>query len=156
MRLSFSDITARKAAEAAFHDSNRFSQEIIASAKDGIIVYSRELKYRVWNPFMEEISGMSAGQVIGKRAQEVFPFLHETGVIQQLKSALAGKAGSPLDFPFLVPQTGRSGWVCDINAPLRNAKGEIIGVIGIVRNITERKQAEAGAAPGPAKPDELL
>jgi PAS domain S-box-containing protein len=139
---ALSELTARKHAEEALIESNQFNQQIIASARDGIIVYSRELKYLVWNPFMEELSGVPAVEVIGKHPFEVFPFLRDTGLIQRLEQALAGITGDSLDFPFLVPQTGRSGWVSDINAPLRNAKGKTIGVIGIVRDIAAGKQAD--------------
>jgi PAS domain S-box-containing protein len=139
---AIADMTARNQAEEALLESNQFNQQIIASAKDGIIVYSRELKYLVWNPFMEELSGVPAAEVIGKHPLEVFPFLRDTSLIQQLRQALEGATGSSMDFPYLVPQTGRSGWASDINAPLRNAKDKITGVIGIVRDITARKQAE--------------
>jgi PAS domain S-box-containing protein len=139
---AIADMTARKQAEEALLDSNRFNQQIIASAKDGIIVYGRDLKYLVWNPRMEEISGVPAAGVIGQHPLEVFPFLREAGLLERLSRALAGATGPPLDFQYQVPQSGRSGWVSDINAPLRNAKGEIIGVIGVVHDITRRKLKE--------------
>jgi PAS domain S-box-containing protein len=139
---AISDATARKEAEAALRESNTFNQQIIAGARDGIIVYSRDLKYLSWNPFMEELTGLPATDVIGRHPLQVFPFLSEKRLIQRLQATLEGDKCCPLDFHYLIPRTGRSGWVSDSNAPLRSATGEIIGVIGIVRDITERKQAE--------------
>jgi signal transduction histidine kinase/DNA-binding response OmpR family regulator len=43
---------------------------------------------------------------------------------------------------FQVPATGKSGWVSSVYSPHFGASGEILGVIGIIRDITERKQAE--------------
>lgn len=141
-RFSFIDITGRKQAEDALQVASQLNQQIIAGAKEGIIVYDRELKYQVWNPFMEEMTGVPADKVFGKHPLEVFPFLQATGVMEQLNGILAGKECATKEFRFNVPQSGRSGWASDTNSPLRNEKGEITGVIGIVRNITERKRAE--------------
>ena len=57
---------------------------------------------------------------------------------------LAGVLPGPCTFQFHDPcRTGRSGWVAHRTAPLRNTDGAIIGVVKLVRDITERKQAEA-------------
>ena len=137
------DAAARQRAEAALAESNQFNQQIIASATEGIIVYGRDLKYELWNPAMEKMSGRAATEVVGKHPLEVFPFLREVGVLEQVTRALAGKPCAPVDFQYPAPQTGSPGWALDSNAPLRNLKGEIIGVIGTVHDITERKREES-------------
>ena len=140
-RISFIDITARKRAEEALQEASQLNRQIIAGAKQGIIVYDRDLKYVVWNPFMEELTGIPAAEVIGKPAVEIFPFLQGAGVMEQLNHVLTGAECGTKEFPFHVEQTGRSGWATDTNSPLRNAKGEITGVVGLVRDITDSKQA---------------
>ena len=141
--MAFSDITERRKAEAAVVETSQFNQQVVASARDGIIVYGPDLRFQVWNPFMEQLTGVTAAEVVGKHPAEVFPFLRETGIIAQLKKALAGESGSPVEYFFRIPRTGRSAWVSDASAPLRNSNGEIVGVIGIVRNISERKVSDA-------------
>ena len=136
------DITERRQAEEALRETSQLNRQIITDASEGIIVYDHDLKYQVWNPFMEELTGVPAADVLGKSAVEVFPFLQGAGVIEQLRRVLAGADCAAKEFPFLVPQSGRSGWASDTNAPLRNVRGEIIGVIGMVTDITERKNAE--------------
>ena len=136
------DITERKWTREALNQASVLNQQIISGAKEGIIVYGQDLKYQVWNPFMEQLTGMPASQVLGRHPFEVFPFLKEAGLIKQLTRILTGKECGPLEFHFEVPQTKRSGWVSDTNSALRDADGKIIGVVGMVRDIGERKKAE--------------
>ena len=140
--VAHTDITQRKLAENAVREAFQLNQQVINGAKEGIIVYDRQLKYRVWNPFMEELTGVSAAQVIGKHPLEIFPFMQEKGVIHHINRALAGETLPPMEFQYHVPQSGRTGWALDTNWPLRDARGEINGVVGFVRDITDRKWAE--------------
>ena len=133
------DATARRQAEAALRESLRFNQQVIESAGTGIIVYDRDLRYRVWNPFMERLTGVAAADVLGKRALEVFPFLAAVGVVKDVEDTLQGSPSVARELPYERP--GRVLWCSDANAPLRDTKGEIIGVIGMVHDITERRQA---------------
>ena len=131
-----------KEKEEFLREAYEYNEQIIQGAQEGIIVYDTDLRYRVWNPFMEKITGFSADKVLGKYPLEVFPFLKESSVIERLEKALRGKSVMSIDFPYNVPETGKSGWITDSSAPLHNAKGEIIGVIGMVSDITEAKQVE--------------
>ena len=136
------DITKRKQAEMALEEAYMFNKEVIDSAHEGIVVYGRDLKTHLWNPFMENLTGIPASGVLGKHPSEVFPFLNDAGVIDSIKKALNGETSPAIDFFFEIPATGKSGWVSKITAPLKDIKGEIIGVISTVLNITVRKQAE--------------
>ncbi len=136
------EVTQEHEAQEALREAHRFNEQIIQGAMEGIIVYGPDLRYRVWNPFMENLSGLPANLVLGRHPLELFPFLQGSGVLDRLHRVLAGEAVEPVDFPFLVPATGRSGWTTDNSAPIVNAAGEIIGVIGTVSDITDRKKAE--------------
>jgi PAS domain S-box-containing protein len=129
------------ASETDFAESVWFNAQIINSVQQGIIVYDANLHYKVWNPFMEKISGIPASQVLGKHPIEIFPFLEKVGVIENLKKTLNGEFLESIDFPYKLPD-GRSGWTSDKNIPYRDSSGKIIGIIGTVLDITERKHAE--------------
>lgn len=122
--------------------SQQFSQEIISGASEGIAVYDREFRYRVWNKFMENMTGLSVSEVIGKKALDVFPHLREQGIDQLLKQALAGDIVCSPDTPYRVPQTGKSGWVTGTYAPHHDANGRTIGVVAMIHEISERKRVE--------------
>jgi diguanylate cyclase (GGDEF)-like protein/PAS domain S-box-containing protein len=136
------DITDRKRAERRLMESEHFTRAIISSVRQGIIVFDRNLRYQVWNRFMEEITGLSADKVLGTEALEQFPHLREHGADVLLRRALAGETVYSPDTQFVIPDTRRSGWVTTAYSPHVSPDGEVIGVVGIVHDITERKRAE--------------
>ena len=135
-----------KISEEALRDSEQFVRTIITSAQEGIIVYDRSLCYKVWNSFMERITGMDELSLIGKYALDVFPHLREQGADIYLQRALSGETVQTPDIAYTVPSTGKSGWVASTYAPHRSSDGEIIGVVGIVKDVTERKLAQDALA----------
>ncbi len=94
---------------------------------------------------MEQLSGMRRDEVLGKCAFEIFPFLRDTGEDQCFNQALAGAASVSENRPYIVPETGREGFFKGHYFPLFDDRQQIIGGIGIIRDITERKRAEEAA-----------
>jgi len=139
---TLTDITDRKNTEAALLRAGELNRQILLSAQEGIIVHDRQLRYVLWNPYMERMSGVKESEVIGKHPLEVFPFMGEGGMYADLQRALAGETVSSHDAPFEVPQTKLAGWCNNNFAPLRDPQGEIIGVVATVRDITARKQTD--------------
>ncbi|HVP94742.1 MAG TPA: PAS domain S-box protein [Methanoregulaceae archaeon] len=137
------DITERKRTEEKIRESDAFNREVINGAREGIIVYDSDLRITLWNRFMEDLTGLSAEEVLGENAIEKFPFHRETGVADLLNQALSGISGESSDFEFNIPLTGKKGWVKGIYSPHYDVGGSIVGVIGIVRDITERRKTEA-------------
>jgi len=140
--LLYQDITERKNMEAALRRASELNRQIVSGAQEGIAVHDCELRYTLWNPYMERMTGLKAGDVIGKHPLELFPFMTEEGVYADLEKALAGEIVSSHDTAYVIPQTNRRGWTTNNFAPLRDDQGDIIGVVAAVRDITERKREE--------------
>jgi PAS domain S-box-containing protein len=139
---TMTDVTDRKSAEAALESAHELNRQILRSVQEGIVVHGRDLRYEMWNPFMEEMIGLSSAEMLGKHPLDMLPFLGESGALGLIDRALQGEVSSALDLPYIVPQTGKEGWCDGDFAPLRNEKGEIVGAIVTVRNVTERKRRE--------------
>ena len=133
---------SRREAEVALKESDQFTREIIHNIKEGVVVFDRDFNYLVWNPFMESLTGIPASETLGKNGLDFFPHLREQKVDILLQRALAGETVRSSDIPYHVPQTKKSGWVSGIYSPHFNGEGEIVGVIGNIRDITERKRVE--------------
>ena len=142
LRGMVKDFTDSRRTELALQESSHLNRQIIAGAQEGIVVFGPDLRFKVWNPFMEQLSGRAAADVIGRLPVEVFPFLAEVGVVPRLERALRGEMPNRIEYQFDTGKSGRRGWASDLTSPLRDSEGTVIGVLVIVRDITELKRAE--------------
>jgi PAS domain S-box-containing protein len=124
------------------HNSAELDRSILACFGDGVLAFDTECRYIAWNPSMEKISGMKAQEVLGQNAFRLFPFLKEIGEDNFFYAALAGHSVLAEKRAFTVPNSGHSGFFEAHYSPLRGADGKISGGVAIVRDITERMQAE--------------
>jgi PAS domain S-box-containing protein len=134
------DITARKEAEEALRDAAEMSREIVSGAADGIFVCDLELRYRVWNRAMQEMTGVAERDALGRGVQDVFPEIHGEGFVQLLGRALGGEIVDSADVRFESAADRRARWLSRKYRPLRNAKGTIVGVVGVVRDVSDRRR----------------
>ncbi|MGA3092179.1 MAG: sigma 54-interacting transcriptional regulator [Terriglobales bacterium] len=137
------DVTEHRKNEMALREAIQFNREIIEGAAEGIIVYDSELRYQLFNPFMERLTGKRAQEVLGKVATEVFPRLLPNGIEAALKRALQGESVEVEDA--LIPKHSADDedlWESCTFAAHRDAQGKVIGVIGLVRDVTDRHLAE--------------
>ncbi|TAK14443.1 MAG: GAF domain-containing protein [Anaerolineae bacterium] len=139
---SIEDISERKKVEDALQRSQLLTSHIIESVQEGVVVYDRELRYLVWNRFMEDITGLKAHDVLGKKTADVFPELAAQGMLNLLQRVLQGETVRSSDIPYFVAHTGKTGWTQGTYSPLISADGRVLGVVATIHDITERKQTE--------------
>jgi PAS domain S-box-containing protein len=114
---------------------------VVQGSVDGVAVIDREGRYTLWNPAMERFSGKPAAEVLGRRFVDVFPFLREYGLDIALQRVLKGESIATDGVPHVEPDGTRR--VYDrLYLPLRGARGEITGVMAIVRDATARHNAQ--------------
>ena len=71
-------------------------------------------------------------------------------VMEHVRLILAGKDVSPMEHR-IIRKDGELRWVSDTTIPFRDASGRLLSYDGVVKDITERKKAEAAIAPGAVK-----
>jgi PAS domain S-box-containing protein len=117
-------------------------EHVVMEAREGIIAYDTSLRCILWNTFMEQLTGIPAAGVLGKQAFDMFPALKDAGAYLLLEQALSGKTVESSDISCHIPMSGKQAWLRLIFSSLRDNKGSVIGIIGIVQDTTARKVME--------------
>lgn len=135
------DVTERRQQEEALRQERQFSERLIESSVDGILAFDRDLTYTLWNPGMQWLTGLGKQEVLGRPALEVIPFWAESGEGVFYRRALGGENVAAKDRRYR-DGGGREVFFEAYYSPLRSQTGDIIGGLGILRDITEKKQFE--------------
>ncbi|HJV23574.1 MAG TPA: PAS domain S-box protein [Holophagaceae bacterium] len=136
------DITDLKRVERALKDSLAFSDQIISSAQQSIVVYDLEGRIVRINKYLEELSGYTSAELAGKHPEEAFPFVVTKEGGDGIQAALTGRRVTNPPFRWEFQRTGRSGWGTAVQGPLLGARGEIIGAISVATDITDLRKSE--------------
>jgi len=136
------DITERKRVEV---EKTRVAQELqtfIDTANAPIFGIDAKGLVNEWNNKAAEITGFTRDEVMGQNLVEVYiTDEFKSPVRDVLDNALRGKEEANFEFPLFTKDQKRVEVL--LNATTRrDVKGQIVGVIGVGQDITERKQAE--------------
>jgi PAS domain S-box-containing protein len=126
-------------------EQDLFLKCLLEANVDGILAFDREFRYTTWNRAMERISGVKREDVLGKCAFDLFTCLKETGEDKYYFEALAGKSVVSENRPYTISQSDRRGYFDGYYSPRHDEKGEVIGGVAIIRDVTDRKAPESAA-----------
>ena len=141
LEIRVADRTAQlQQANEALRETTHTLQTLIQASPLAIITLDLDFKISLWNPGAERMFGWKESEVLGG----YLPVIPENQRIEEedrLKQEMAGKAQSALE----LKRVRKDGSVLDVHlwtASLLDAKGELIGNMGILADITECKRAE--------------
>jgi PAS domain S-box-containing protein len=134
----------RKRAETLLLESEQRYREIFDNSLDALFLLemTEEGRFRniEVNPAFERSVGMGRAELIGKTIEETVPPQVAATVIAKYRRCV--ESGSPIDEEVeLDLPTGRLAFHSTL-IPVRGACGRIQRIVGITRDITERKHAE--------------
>jgi PAS domain S-box-containing protein len=149
-----SDITERKQAEEALKESQQQFSDIINFLPDATFVIDEEGKVIAWNRAMEEMTGAKAEDILGKSDYEYsVPFYGiRRPILIDLTLGFDKECEKKYDFvkrkgnvllaaaDAIVRGVPRALWGKAV--PLYDSRGNVIGAIESIRDITVHKQAQ--------------
>jgi len=136
------DATERRRAEAEIRRQRGFTEQLISSSTDGILAFDRECRYTLWSQGMARISGVTAEEVMGRPALEVFPFFKDTGEDKHYATALEGRKVNAEGGRYSAHESAAHVVLEAQYSPLVGDDGQVVGGLAVVRDVTERKRVE--------------
>jgi PAS domain S-box-containing protein len=134
------DITERKKAETALHNSEERYRQIVETAQEGIWVLD-ENNYTIFvNKRMCEMLGYSREEMMGKQN---YYFKDEEGKKKAAQDIERRKEGvTETQTSKFITKSGMPLWTTVSTNPIFDDEGKYIGALGMFTDITERRKAD--------------
>jgi PAS domain S-box-containing protein len=159
-RALLAEVTERRRTQEQLHELNntleqrvteraqalRATVALLQTATDnasvGLVTLDRERRYVFANPAYCKIFGLPK-DIIGRHLPELLAPVYPEQIAPLLDRALAGeRVSNELNRPAVFGASGQSNHYSIIYEPERDGDGNIIGVVVVVFDITDRKRAE--------------
>jgi PAS domain S-box-containing protein len=142
------ELAERKQADEALARERNLLRTLIDAVPDYIFVKDTQSRYLVNNAaHLRSLNATSQQEVLGKNAFDFYPreqaerLIADDQKLFQSGEPILNKEERRRDMG-----TGQEIWNLATKVPIRDNQGQVIGLVGVGRNITERKAAEAELA----------
>ena len=144
---AFNEMAAkRKQAEQSLRESEQWLSTTLRSIGDAVIATDGKGLVTLMNSVAKDLTGWDEAEAVGKPLEGVFNIINEqTGERAESPVARVLREGVVVglaNHTVLIAKDGTKRPIADSGAPMRDEEGNIIGIVMVFRDITERKRAE--------------
>jgi two-component system cell cycle sensor histidine kinase/response regulator CckA len=136
------DITARKAAEEALRESEEKHRTLVQSSSDAILVIDRNRQITSFNQAFLDLFGLTKAESEGQSTRIFHPSEASYAAFGEIAFPTIESSGSFRTEWEFVKKDGTSFPVEETLSAIKVHDGSIFGYVAILRDITERKEAE--------------
>jgi PAS domain S-box-containing protein len=136
------EITERERAEEALRESEAELAAVFDGVGDGIALIDRTGRVVRVNRRIVEVGGYTEEEIIGKRFEflNMFPPHSFKKIVSRFATLISGQQVPPFEVE-VYTKAGRKLDI-ELRGSLLRRGGKAVGIVGVMRDITERKQAE--------------
>ncbi len=140
------NINKRKEAEGTLEENRNWLATTLESIGDAVIVTSKIGEILFMNKIAEDLTGWKSSEANGLLLDHIFKIYNEdTGekAADPVQNVVRSRKVVALDdHTILVTKNNKEIPIDDSAAPIINDKGDLIGVVMVFRNISERRKSE--------------
>ena len=153
------NLEARQRTADVLHAERERFRTTLTSIGDAVVVTDAQGRVTLLNPVAQALTGWG-GEALGESLETVFRIVNEAtrDIVENPVSkvirlgAIVGLANHTV----LIAKDGTELTIDDSGAPIRDARGRIVGVVLVLRDITERRSAERVLEDADRRKDEFL
>jgi PAS domain S-box-containing protein len=134
------DFTERHQAEQALRQSHALLHAVVEGTTDTVYVKDQQGKYLLINSAGARTMGKSPSEVLGRDVTQLLEPESAARILEEDSQVMT--SGQAQTFEQTVTIAGVTRTFLTTKAPYRDGSGQIIGVLGISRDISERKRLE--------------
>ena len=134
------DITERRHTEESLRRSQELQQAILENISDPAWLKDTEGRFLVCSQAMASVAGRPACEIVGRTLQELVPADANRSAAEDAQVVTARKQ-MRFESRWHTPR-GSPKWFEVLKTPLLDAQGAVIGIVGVARDVTERKHFE--------------
>jgi PAS domain S-box-containing protein len=135
------NITGRKQSEEDLRESRELLRVVVEGTSDAVFVKDLAGRYRLFNTAASRVTGKSAEEVLGRDDTFLFPADEARTVMDGDRAVM--DVGKTMTYEeYLTSVDGEHLVFLSTKGPLFDEHGNVTGIFGVSRDITERKKAE--------------
>jgi PAS domain S-box-containing protein len=142
-------------ANQALRESQALLHAVMENTSDPVYVKDRESRILMCNPALEKVAGKPAAEIIGRTDSEYY---NDPAIGQVLRehdlSVMESGQSRAWEETAITPEGPRI--FISNKAPYRNQSGDLVGIVGISHDITERKKIDQALQESEAKANALI
>ncbi len=134
------DLTERKERERRLREQRRFTEQALDALEDVFYVLDPDGSISQWNERVPEVTGYTEADLLGMQAIELFPEDERETVADGVETALT-EGRATIEADLLTTDDERVPYELT-GARLTDADGDVTGVVGVGRDLTEHRERE--------------
>jgi PAS domain S-box-containing protein len=150
LQNAHSILLARRRAEEDLRKQSEWLRVTLASIGDAVVSADAEGRVTFMNGVAESLTGCLEAEALGRPLQDVFRIINEhtrQPIDNPIEKVLReGKVAGLGNHTLLIAKDGAERMIDDSAAPIRDDKGQVIGVVLVFHDVTGRKENEEARA----------